>query len=81
MVRLSGTLTTIFAKLSAGELSGWVPTASYERVSTGSAVPLERELARKDQALAEAATLLVLKKKVAHLWEVEGDDTDPESGR
>jgi transcriptional regulator with XRE-family HTH domain len=38
---------------------------------------LERELARKEKALAEAAALLVLKKKVAHLlWEDEDDDTD-----
>jgi transposase len=37
---------------------------------------LERELARKEKALAEAAALLVLKKKVDHLWEDEDDDTD-----
>jgi hypothetical protein len=41
---------------------------------------LERELARKDKALAEAAALLVLKKKVAHLWEAADDDTDAETG-
>ena len=41
---------------------------------------LERELARKEKALAEAAALLVLKKKVDHLWEdEERDDTDEES--
>jgi transposase len=40
---------------------------------------LERELARKDKALAEAAALLVLKKKVAHLWEAADDDTDAET--
>jgi hypothetical protein len=39
---------------------------------------LERELARKEKALAEAAALLVLKKKVEHLWEDEDDDTDEE---
>ena len=39
---------------------------------------LERELARKEKALAEAAALLVLKKKVTRLWEAEGDDTDEE---
>ena len=39
---------------------------------------LERELARKEKALAEAAALLVLKKKVEHLWEGEDDDTDEE---
>ena len=37
---------------------------------------LERELARKEKALAEAAALLVLKKKVEPLWEAEDDDMD-----
>lgn len=36
---------------------------------------LEREVARKDKALAEAAALLVLKKKLAVLWGDEDDDT------
>lgn len=36
---------------------------------------LERELARKEKALAEAAALLVLKKKVDQLQEDEDDDT------
>ena len=38
--------------------------------------PLERELARKEKALAEAATLLVLKKNLQALE--EDDDTDEE---
>lgn len=33
---------------------------------------LERELRRKDKALAEAAALLILQKKFQALWEVEG---------
>lgn len=38
---------------------------------------LERELTRKDKALAEAAALLVLRKKLNALWgEAEGEDTD-----
>ena len=37
---------------------------------------LERELARKEKALAEAAALLVLKKTVANLHHDEDDDTD-----
>jgi transposase len=37
---------------------------------------LERELARKDKALAEAAALLVLQKKVRAIWGDEDDDTD-----
>ena len=40
---------------------------------------LEREVARKDKALAEAAALLVLKKKAQSIWGDEDDDTDPES--
>jgi hypothetical protein len=33
------------------------------------------------QALAEAAAILVLRKKVQALWEGEGDDTTRLSGR
>ena len=41
---------------------------------------LERELARKDKALAEAAALLILKKKVETLYgEDEDDDTNGEN--
>jgi transposase len=38
---------------------------------------LKKELARKEKALAEAAALLVLRKKAEafFLWEEEGDDT------
>jgi hypothetical protein len=42
---------------------------------------LEREIARKDKALAETAALLVLKKKMALLLGDEDDDTDKRSGR
>jgi transposase len=37
---------------------------------------LERELRRKDKALAEAAALLVLQKKVRALWGDEDDNTN-----
>lgn len=37
---------------------------------------LERELTRKEKALAEAAALLVLKKTVNNGFRDEGDDTD-----
>ena len=40
---------------------------------------LERELRRKDKALAEAAALLVLKKKARAIWGDEDDDTTPRS--
>lgn len=41
---------------------------------------LEREVRRKDRALAEAAALLVLQKKVRALWADEDDDTQARSG-
>ncbi len=40
---------------------------------------LEKELHRKDKALAEAAALLVLQKKVQALWGDEDDDTKKEN--
>lgn len=43
---------------------------------------LERELARKEKALAEAAALLILKKKVDALFpDGEDGDSDEESER
>ena len=42
---------------------------------------LERELARKEKALAEAAALLILKKKAQAIWGDEDDDTDPKSDK
>ena len=37
---------------------------------------LERDLARKEKALAEAAVLLVLKKTIDSYYKEEDDDTD-----
>ena len=37
---------------------------------------LQAELARKEKALAEAAALIILKKKVAAIWGDEDDGTD-----
>jgi len=55
------------------------PTRSKE--DTKRIRQLERELLRKDKALAETAALLVLKKKVDAIWGDEEDDTTPRSGR
>lgn len=41
---------------------------------------LERELRRKEKALAEAAALLMLQKKVREIWGDGEDDTKPKSG-
>jgi transposase len=51
-----------------------------KRAKTGSAEQkrikeLERDLKRKDAALAETAALLVLRKKAVALWGEEGEDT------
>lgn len=40
---------------------------------------LEKELRRKDKALAETAALLVLKKKVQAIWGDEDENTEPRS--
>ena len=42
---------------------------------------LEKELRRKDKALAETAALLVLKKKVHQIWADEDDNTARRNGR
>jgi transposase len=52
---------------------GRAPLATTKRIRA-----LERELARKEKALAEAAALLVLKKKLQVLEEDEDVDTDEE---
>lgn len=59
-------------RLALGEEAN-ASVASTKRIRT-----LERELARKEKALAEAAALLLLKKKLDHYWEGEGGDTDEE---
>jgi transposase-like protein len=41
---------------------------------------LERDLRRKEKALAELAALLALKKKVEEIWGDGADDTDTRSG-
>ena len=41
---------------------------------------LEKDLRRKEKALAEVVALLALKKKVQEIWGDEDDDTDTRSG-
>ena len=59
-------------RLALGE-EGRASLATVKRIRT-----LERELARKEKALAEAAALLVLKKKLQALEEDEDDGTNEE---
>jgi hypothetical protein len=61
--------------LSNGRRSKKAPTEA-KRIRT-----LEKELQRKDRALAETAALLVLKKKAAAIWGGEDDDTNPRSDK
>ena len=56
-------------------LSGDVVAKSQADRANKKVTKLERELRRKDKALAEAAALLVLQKKVQALWGDEEDDT------
>jgi transposase len=60
----------------APKRSGRASTAQGRRVRE-----LEQELARKEKALAEAAALLILKKKVQQIWGDEDDNTPRKSGR
>lgn len=58
------------AGLSAAKRARGGVSEDQKRIKT-----LERELRRKEAALAEAAALLVLRKKLNALWGDEGDDT------
>jgi transposase len=85
--KLSGSqLTALLQRegLLLAELEQWRLALGEDKASVATTKrirKLERERARKEKALAEAAALLVLKKKVGHLWEDEGDDTDDESAK
>lgn len=81
--KLSGAELTGFLEresLTLADLEQWRMALDEEgrasKATTKRIRKLERELARKEKALAEAAALLVLKKKVQHLWADEDDDTD-----
>lgn len=59
-------------------LSAQAPRSSRALSDAKRIRELERDLARKDRALAETAALLIL-KKMALFWGDEDDDTDPKS--
>jgi hypothetical protein len=85
--KLSGAALTQFLereRLHRADLEQWRLALEEEgRASQATAKrirKLERELARKEKALAEAAALLVLKKKVEQLYQEDEDgDTDEEN--
>ncbi len=64
------------AKAELGGRSDKQPGIEAKRIRE-----LERELARKDKALAEAAALLVLQKKFRALMGAEDDDMESKNGR
>lgn len=84
--KLTGEQLTVFLDrngLRLAELEQWRLSLDTEGRSSKAATnrirSLERELARKEKALAEAAALLILKKKLETFLEDEDDDTDEES--
>jgi transposase len=85
--KLSGTALTEFLEREAlhlADLEQWRLALDDDghasKATTKRIRKLERELARKEKALAEAAALLVLKKKVEHLYQEDEDgDTDEEN--
>lgn len=56
-------------------LSGKVTTAATANATDKRVRDLEKQLRRKDKALAETAALLVLQKKVQEIWGDGDDDT------
>ena len=63
------------AQWRAAALEGLGPARS-KRSEQRRVQELEKELRRKDKALAEAAALLVLQKKVRAIWGDGDDDTE-----
>jgi len=69
---------------AAAEAALSTPKRAARRTLSGEAKriqELERELARKDRALAETAALLVLKKKAQEIWGDADDTTAPRRAR
>uniref|UniRef100_A0A6S6M7Y6 Transposase n=2 Tax=Citrifermentans bremense TaxID=60035 RepID=A0A6S6M7Y6_9BACT len=56
-------------------------TSSKNTEETRKIHQLEKELQRKEKALAEAAAIIILKKKVQSIWGGEDEPTDKKSGR
>jgi RNase H-fold protein (predicted Holliday junction resolvase) len=69
--------------ISLSQLERWRSLLTDDRLSVAAArriKNLERELARKEKALAEAAALLILKKKLEDYYsEDEDENTDEEN--
>jgi len=57
------------------------PKAKPNKAQANQVRELEKELRRKDKALAETAALLVLKKKARQIWGDEDDNTVGKNGK
>lgn len=68
--------TAILGALESGVAKGSGRSGDSKRIKE-----LERELRRKDKALAETAALLVLQKKVREIWGDGDDGTDEGNGK
>jgi hypothetical protein len=66
----------VLEALESGVAKGSGRSADSKRIKE-----LERELRRKDKALAETAALLVLQKKVREIWGDGDDGTDEGNGK
>lgn len=70
-VQLQEWTKAVLASLTPSKPKKTGPTREERRISA-----LERELDRKDKALAEVTALLALKKRAQELWGDVDDDTD-----
>jgi transposase len=77
-LRRSGLHEATLAEWRAGALEGLRPQKA-NRQEDKRVRELERELRRKERALAEAAALLVLQKKARAIWGDEDENTGPRS--
>lgn len=82
-LRGKGLTTAVLDEWRTQALTGLRGTQQVSDVVVGSKriKDLERELARKDKALAEAAALVILQKKVRSLLGGADDDTDPKKDK
>lgn len=82
-LRSKGLTSAVLDEWREQAMTGLRGTKQVSATVVGSAriKQLERELARKDKALAEAAALALLKKKVQALFGDEEDDINPKKDK
>jgi len=82
-LRSKGLTTAVLEEWREQAMTGLRGTKQVAATVVGSKriKELERELARKDKVLAEAAAIVILQKKVQALLGAEDDDTDPKKDK